>query len=57
MLTSAVVVGHAYKFRSGSMAVALEWCSHLDVASKAEIGKVRKLMCLLVLFQLNHAIN
>ena len=41
VLTSAVVVGHAYKFRSGSMAVALEWCSHLDVASKAEIGKVR----------------
>ncbi|KAK2184701.1 hypothetical protein NP493_256g02011 [Ridgeia piscesae] len=35
------VRGHAYKFRSGSMAVALEWCSHLDVASKAEIGKVR----------------
>ncbi|KAI0214818.1 Ras-specific guanine nucleotide-releasing factor RalGPS1 [Lamellibrachia satsuma] len=33
------VKGHAYKFRSGSMAAALEWCNHLDTASKAEIGK------------------
>ncbi len=33
--------GHVYKFRTSTRTKALEWCRHLDKATKADLKKVK----------------